>query len=128
MLEESKFKFLGYRISRVDLNINDDYEPKENKKIDINTKYLIDKNNSNMVVVIMEVLVETNKKDFKLYIQIKGFFQKDSNMDDNLFTKLYTQNAPAILFPFVRAIVSTYTAQANIPPILLPSINFSKNK
>lgn len=34
-------------------------------------------------------------------------------------------NSIAILFPYVRAFVSTLTLQANIKPILLPTLNLS---
>ena len=37
----------------------------------------------------------------------------------------------AILYPYARALVSTYTSNANIAPLILPTINvnqFLKNK
>ena len=35
-------------------------------------------------------------------------------------------NAPAIAFPYLRALVSTITLQAGLGPVMLPSINFNK--
>ena len=35
-------------------------------------------------------------------------------------------NCIAILFPYIRAFVSTLTLQANIPPIVLPTLNLSQ--
>ena len=35
----------------------------------------------------------------------------------------YEANAIAIMYPYLRAIVSTYTASANIAPVILPAIN-----
>ena len=32
-------------------------------------------------------------------------------------------NSIAILFPYVRAFVSTLTLQANVPPMVLPTLN-----
>ena len=37
----------------------------------------------------------------------------------------FISNSIAILFPYVRAFVSTLTLQANIKPILLPTLNLS---
>lgn len=37
----------------------------------------------------------------------------------------FYNNAIAILFPYIRAFVSTVTLQANIKPILLPTLNLS---
>lgn len=35
-------------------------------------------------------------------------------------------NSIAIIFPYIRAFVSTLTLQANIPPIVLPTLNLSQ--
>ena len=37
-------------------------------------------------------------------------------------------NSIAILFPYVRAFVSTVSLQANIPPIIIPTLNLSPLK
>ncbi|MCC7430596.1 protein-export chaperone SecB [bacterium] len=49
-------------------------------------------------------------------------------MNDKLFEKMSNENAPAILLPFARAIITSFTAQANIPPIILPLLNLTKSK
>lgn len=38
----------------------------------------------------------------------------------------FLSNAMAILYPYIRAIVSSYTSLANIPPLTLPTINMQK--
>lgn len=47
---------------------------------------------------------------------IKGF--------DDIPPYFYS-NSIAILFPYVRAFVSTVTLQANVPPMVLPTMNLS---
>lgn len=37
----------------------------------------------------------------------------------------FYRNSIAIIFPYVRAYISTVTLQANIPPIVLPTMNLS---
>lgn len=37
----------------------------------------------------------------------------------------FYRNAIALIFPYIRAFVSTVTLQANIPPIMLPTMNLS---
>lgn len=37
----------------------------------------------------------------------------------------FYRNSIAILFPYIRAFVSTVTLQANIPPVVLPTMNLS---
>ena len=35
-------------------------------------------------------------------------------------------NAAAILYPYVRAAISMLTTLANVPPVVLPPVNFVK--
>ena len=59
-----------------------------------------------------------NNYPFELEIEITGFFTTTGDAVDR-----FKANAIAIMYPYVRAIVSTYTALANIPPLILPAIN-----
>lgn len=59
---------------------------------------------------------------FEMSVSIKGFFSIETG-DRELHS--FESNAIAILFPFIRAIVSTYTANANIVPVILPPMNIN---
>ncbi len=50
-------------------------------------------------------------------------FEDKINFED--IPSYFYINSIAILFPYVRAFVSTVTLQANIPPIVLPTMNIS---
>ncbi len=58
-------------------------------------------------------------------ISLTGFFQvDDSDIDKkNNFAEI---NAVAILFPYLRAMITTYSANANVMPLILPPINVVK--
>lgn len=73
---------------------------------------------------------DDNPAPFELYISITGHFaleDADDPLEANLREVILKQNTAAILFPFLRAIVSTVTANANIPSLLLPVLNFTKD-
>ncbi|OHD12576.1 MAG: hypothetical protein A2Y41_02635 [Spirochaetes bacterium GWB1_36_13] len=127
-IKNSEFKFLGYRISKIECIIEDNFgvmSEKINHKINIINNF--DSKNSRFVEVVLDISVKTESNSFNFFLQIKGGFEGNSEMDDILFKKLSQQNAPAILFPFARSIITSYTAQANIPPIILPALNFSQS-
>ena len=46
--------------------------------------------------------------------------------DNEVSIDRYQGNAIAILYPYARAIVSTYTANTNVTPLILPTINVNK--
>lgn len=58
---------------------------------------------------------------------VARFTFRDLDEEKNIPDYFYT-NAIAILFPYVRAFVSTLTLQANIMPLVLPTLNLSDLK
>lgn len=68
---------------------------------------------------------ENNKYPFNFRAELIGFFEIDQ-CDENK-KKIYAeQNSVAILFPYVRALITTYTGLANVNPLILPPINVVK--
>lgn len=68
---------------------------------------------------------------FELYVAITGHFTLCESEDKPLDVKtkeiLLKKNTAAILFPFLRSVVSTVTVNANIPALLLPTFNFAED-
>lgn len=126
-MEESKFKFLGYRISKIECNIDDAFraggEP-ETIRQEINIENNFNEERVRFVEVVLNITVKADSENFYFFLRIKGGFQAEEDMPDELFHTLSKQNGPAILFPFARSIITSYTAQANIQPIILPTVNF----
>lgn len=126
MSTAAEFKFLGYRVSSIQMEIDEAFmHQKEEMEQNITVTPTFDTQNPNQVVVQMDTRVASKSKLFQFNLTIQGAFQANERFPEELFEKLAQQNAPAILFPFIRSIISTYTAQANIPPIILPTINFT---
>ena len=55
---------------------------------------------------------------------VAEFEFKNVNIVDDIPSYFYS-NSIAILFPYVRAFISTVTLQANVSPIMLPTMNLS---
>ena len=58
-------------------------------------------------------------------VECTGVFKFDNQIQFDEIPSYFYRNCIAILFPFVRSFVSTVTLQANIPPLLLPTMNLS---
>ncbi|MEI7811773.1 MAG: protein-export chaperone SecB [Ignavibacteria bacterium] len=125
-MEKSQFLFLGYRISRIDFNLTDDFNPNQFEiKFDVNHKQNFFTDKPGLVEVVLDITVKSTDGRLSFFLTIKGGFQAESSISKELLSSLAKINAPAILFPFARAIITSYTAQANIPAIILPAINFA---
>ncbi len=124
-MQESKFVFLGYRVFKIECLIDDAFgatpeEMRQNVKV-VNK---LDKKDHRLAEVILQISVESKSGSFKFNLEMKGGFRGNDSMTDGVFKKLCSVNAPAILYPYARSIVASYTALANIPTITLPVATF----
>jgi preprotein translocase subunit SecB len=58
-------------------------------------------------------------------VRCVGLFKFDNVSELNEIPDFFYRNAIAILFPYVRAYISLITSQANLPGIILPTLNLS---
>lgn len=56
---------------------------------------------------------------FSLSLTIRGYFECNGDTDIETFQ----MNAVAIVLPYLRAQITNLTAQAGIPPVILPPVN-----
>lgn len=124
-MTESKFHFLGFRFPKVAIQIGEQF-PQSEEKINntINIKKEIDVNDKRRARITLEIGVVNEANTLNLVLEIKGDFKASDEIPDETFALFCDQNAPAILFPYARAFLSSVTAQAGIPPLLLPTLNF----
>jgi preprotein translocase subunit SecB len=76
------------------------------------------------VTVTAKVEAELEGKPFfQVEVSMRGLFERsgETALTPDQFGKV---NGPAILFPFVREHLANLTLRANLPPVLLPPINF----
>lgn len=117
-------KFKNYVVDAVEFRNNPDFEGKEATiQFEPSVDFDIDGNDM-LVVLTVDIFKDAIKHNypFEMFIRVVGFFQTSSN--DQI--EEYKTNAVAILFPYVRSIVSTYTASANVNPLILPTVNINK--
>ena len=73
----------------------------------------------------IEILdVENN---FNLKMLCIGVFDYDTE-DEELILNFMSLNGPAIVFPYIRSFVSSYTALSGFDTITLPTLNFLSHK
>lgn len=128
-------KFNGYNVEK--LNYIRSNLMNENKKDVVNLSPQImfkialkkdDPLRSNILIGVRLGYENTNSLPFKVEAVVKGYFEletEESN-DINSIYKFYLQNGTAILYPYLRAIVTTLTGTGNYQAIILPTVNFYK--
>ena len=90
--------------------------------------YQNDENNKIAEVIFDFSIFDKNaieKYPFFINVKIKGVFAWDADMDNQTLENLLKINAPAILFSYIRSVVSSITAFSGYPALILPLINFN---
>lgn len=123
---KSNLIFKGYIVDEVFFKINENFDNSKTVKIDfdIDDNIEFDNESSQMSVELkLEVFKEMKKNNypFSINVTLTGLFKTNG---DNI--EVFRPNAIAILYPYLRSIVSTYTANSNVSTLILPPINVIK--
>ncbi len=122
---QSVLRFIRYEVNEIYFKNNGNFKlNKEGTPIDLKIIPTVDIEDNNMNITLQIVIfegAEQNNKPFDMKVNITGYFMAEGCNPETL-----KANAIAILYPYARAIVSTYTANANITPLILPTINVNK--
>lgn len=122
-----KIKFIDYKVMKVEYEYNPDFEWGDDAidvKFDTEATKIISDDGTQMIASLEIRIFDDIKANypFRMTVRLEGFFQLDGKQVSENIEKYYA-NALAILYPYARAIVSNYTANANIEPLILPTVN-----
>ncbi len=123
-MEDSKFQFSGFNIVR---SLIERKKKEASKKISLvfSPKGYINKNNSNFQLHLGVRIADENKA-FNIEIEAIANYVFENKESLNNLNKFFYLNAPALLFPYIRAYISTLTNLSGFDPINLPTLNMSK--
>lgn len=125
---KSKLKFINYIVEKIEFETNLDFSGNDPEiDFDLNNEYKIE-GKSFILTLDVEVFPEAKKNDYPFTLKIKmiGVFEVESDVDEKTTIEFAERNSIAILFPYLRALASVYTSNANIGNLILPPINVVK--
>lgn len=127
MMNNAAFKLEGYLFDKVFLDLSN-LQPKSTFNIDFSPSGVFNsENKSYELTFIFSAKEDENKSDVVKIRCVASFsFHNINSLED--VPEYFYNNSIAILFPYVRAFVSTLTLQANFAPIVLPTLNLSDLK
>ena len=120
-MEKASFKLDSYHFSKASLDFNIPNEAELN--ISFKLKGTFDQKNSRYNLNF-DVKVECKETDSVVVnVSCEAYFSFNGKVAFNEIPDYFYPNSLAILFPYVRAFVSTISLQANVQPVILPTIN-----
>lgn len=120
-IQNAKFRFHNFVVKESHIVLNEQGEHKIN--ISFNPKGYIFKSLDQFHLELgVEVKEESNK--FHIRLNTISVFEFDPSDDVAQFKEDYfLKNAPAIVFPYIRAFISTLTTQSGLFTVQLPTLN-----
>lgn len=118
----------NYIVKTMNFSINEEFQFNQDKTISINPEFKrqVRKVDNDTATVNLGFCINNEKKDmpFSMEIDIEGLFHLE-NWEQPEQLPIITSNTIAILFPYLRSLVSMVTANANISPYVLPVMNIT---
>lgn len=121
-MSKATLRFLGYELEQIIFNRNSNYDSSTGSnilpKINANIIYKDEKKTEANIIVGIKYEAEENLP-FTLELILRGFFvfeEKDQ--------KIVFQNGTAIMYPYIRSIITDITSKTNYSPLILPTMNF----
>jgi len=112
--QQTKLKFIGVDIIHVNFSTLQPYDPSIKINIDIKPRIFLPKDALNNFNVLMDVTLKCDTY-FDLSVTAMGSFEIEGELSEDIRTKFINVNTPAIMFPYVRAFISTLTSNLGTP-------------
>ncbi|AVM58673.1 hypothetical protein C3V43_13680 [Bacteroides heparinolyticus] len=124
-MNKAAFSLEKYIFNRV--RIDFDLNKLSELEIDFKPSGSFKQMNPNSVFDLKFIFSAKDKGASESFVSVEchATFKFASNIQFNEIPSFFYANSIAIVFPYVRAFVSTITLQANVPPIVLPTMNLS---
>jgi preprotein translocase subunit SecB len=119
----ASFNFEGFKIIKSYFEINDS-DNNQTFSINFNPKGVINKESLKFEMEL-GVIINENDNKFRAEIIVIGHFKFGADLGEDMLDNFFYKNAPAILFPYIRAYITTLTSLSGINPVILPTLNLS---
>lgn len=82
---------------------------------------------ANVIVGVKVGSEENSNSPFRVEAVLRGFFEiTTGSIERDRALKFYSENAIAILYPYLRSLVSDLTGKSDHQPLVLPTLNIIK--
>ena len=125
-METSKatIQFLKFFVKESYISFNEIGEYKI--KIDFDANATV-KQSVNKYHLIIETIISEAEGKLNIRVVSELIFDYDNEISiEELKAGLFTKNAPAIVFPYIRAYIASLTAISGVPTLNLPTLNLTK--
>lgn len=123
--EKAAFSILSFRISQVLLNATEDAKGQE-LQVGFTPSGIYNSKSGEFELILNCIMHKSGKHDEpNLKVTLLTYFKFAENLPLAKLPEYFYRNSIAIVYPYLRAYISTLTAQGNNDLIILPLMNLS---
>jgi len=122
-MQKAAFSIINYQFDKVFIDLSNHHSKDLSLSFDTSGTYFNENQNFELKFVV-KVAQNAEENPFA-EISCKGMFKFENIESFENIPEFFYRNSIAILFPYVRAYLSLVTTQANVPGIILPTLNLS---
>lgn len=122
-MQQAAFSIVSYQFDKVNIDLEHQQTDELNLNFDTKGVYINDSKNFELIFVVQ--VKNDNEPNPFITLRCKGLFKFENINSFEEIPDFFYRNSIAILFPYVRAYLSLVTTQANVPGIILPTMNLS---
>lgn len=119
-VEKARFRFVEYLFKETSIKLTGE-DISDDVEFGIEPNGIFEEDNK-MFILTLNVLVKDKKSSLEVKMTVTGKFKYETNDIQELVPYLGF-NAPAIMFPYIRAYITNITALGGMSPIILPTLN-----
>lgn len=125
-MNKASFTFKGYKFERINIDYTKEINY-EDLDIEFIPRGIFDESNQNFKLNLNFKAFNVENEDSHVFIDVdcEGIFKFNDAPTLEDIPEFFYRNAIAIFFPYLRAYISIVTNQANIPGLILPTLNLS---
>lgn len=120
-MEKAAFKLDNYHFTKASLDFNIPNDAELNISFNPTGVFYTKDARYDLVFDVTVECVETGTEVVKVSCEASFSFGNKVSIED--IPDYFYPNSLAIVFPYVRAFVSTISLQANVQPVVLPTVN-----
>lgn len=119
-VEKARFRFVEYLFKETSIKLTGE-DISDDVEFGIEPNGIFEEDNK-MFILTLNVLVKDKKGSLEVKMTVTGKYEYETNDIQELVPYLGF-NAPAIMFPYIRAYITNITALGGMSPIILPTLN-----
>ncbi len=121
----AKFRLTNFSVKKSLIEVNG--EIKGNLNVEFNESAGINDVEHNYLHTF-DVIIKDENNALNINVVAEGYFEFDSDIDEQMKENFFKVNAPAILYPYVRAYISALTSLSGYATITLPTLNIASRQ